>query len=60
MTHLHILPDIRLWIDDAHVRLIGTSIYQQTIIQLKECVSRVILDIDSNELELGMETKNLN
>lgn len=43
MSDLDMLPDIGLWIDDAHVRLISTTIHEGPIIHLKEGITGVVL-----------------
>ena len=40
---LDVLPDIRLWVDDTHVGLVGTAIHKNAVVHLQECVLRVVL-----------------
>jgi hypothetical protein len=43
MTDFDVLPDIRLWVDDAHVRLISTPIHEGSVIHLKKGITSVVL-----------------
>jgi hypothetical protein len=42
-AHLDMLPDVRLWVDDAHIRLVSSAVHQNPVVHLKERVSRIIL-----------------
>ena len=37
------LPDIRFRVDDAHIGLIGSSIYQYSIVQLQKGIAGIVL-----------------
>lgn len=41
--HLDVLPDIRFWVDHAHVGLISTAVDEHAIVELEEPVLGVIL-----------------
>lgn len=42
-TCLDMLPDVGLRIDDAHVRLLSASIYENPVVKLEEGIARVVL-----------------
>lgn len=42
-THLDVLPDVGLGIDDAHVELVRAAIDEHSIVHLEECMLRVVL-----------------
>lgn len=44
-TNLYVLPDVRLGVDHAHVRLISTPVNQDAIIHLQKSVFSVVLEI---------------
>jgi hypothetical protein len=41
------LPNIGFWVDNAHIRLICTSVNQSPVIHLKEGIAGVVLDSGS-------------
>lgn len=43
ITHFNVLPNIRLWIDDAHVRLVRSAVHEHSVIKLQEGVLCVVL-----------------
>lgn len=46
VTHLDGLPHVRLWVDDAHVRLIGSTVDEETIVQLQKSVISIVLSCE--------------
>lgn len=46
------LPNIRFWVDDAHVRLVCSSINKGTVIHLKERIACIVLFKDLSTLHL--------
>lgn len=40
---LYMLPNVRLWIYDAHVRLVCTTVYKRAIVHLEECITSIVL-----------------
>lgn len=40
------LPDIRFWVDNAHVGLVGAAIYEHTVVHLQECILGIVLPIE--------------
>jgi len=49
-AHLDMLPDVRFGVYYTHIRLVGTSVDHDSIIQLENCISSIIL---YNQLEMA-------
>lgn len=43
LVNLDMLPDIRLRIDDAHIRLVCSPIHQSSVVHLQERVTGIVL-----------------
>lgn len=37
------LPDIRFWVDDTHIRLVGAPVHKGPIVHLEESITSVVL-----------------
>ena len=42
-AHMDMLPDIGLWVDNTHVRLVSSTVHENTVIHLEKRISGVIL-----------------
>ncbi len=40
---LDMLPDVRFWVDDTHIRLVSTSIHKGPVVHLEEGIAGIIL-----------------
>lgn len=43
IAHLDVLPNIGFWVDDAHVRLIGAAVDENSVVELEEAILGIVL-----------------
>lgn len=40
---LDMLPNVRFWVDDTHIRLVGTPVHKGSVVHLEESIACVVL-----------------
>ena len=43
LSCLYVLPNVRLWINDAHIWLVRSTVYEGAVVHLEECVASIVL-----------------
>lgn len=50
LTCLYMLPNVRLWIYDAHIWLVCSTVYKRTVVHLEEGMTSIVLITFNNLL----------
>ena len=62
LRNFDMLPDVGLWVDDAHIWLVRAAVHKNAVVHLQECITRVVLRVNGQprhvaDLHLGSQAR---